>query len=96
MAQSDAYFNSRGRGSQIGAWASAQSRPLEGRFALERAVAEYTAKHAIGEIPRPAHWSGFRIKPVEIEFWHDRPFRLHDRLQFKREGDGWGKQRLYP
>lgn len=95
-AEADAYYATRPRGSRIGAWASAQSRPLEGRFALEKAVAEYTAKHAIGEIPRPAHWSGFRIRPVEIEFWHDRPFRLHDRLQFKREGDGWGKQRLYP
>lgn len=95
-AEADAYYATRPRGSRIGAWASAQSRPLEGRFALEKAVAEYTTKHAIGEIPRPAHWSGFRIRPVEIEFWHDRPFRLHDRLQFKREGDGWGKTRLYP
>lgn len=95
-AEADAYYATRPRGSRIGAWASAQSRPLEGRFALEKAVAEYTTKHAIGDIPRPAHWSGFRIKPVEIEFWHDRPFRLHDRLQFRREGDGWGKTRLYP
>ncbi|MBL0935633.1 MAG: pyridoxamine 5'-phosphate oxidase [Rhizobiaceae bacterium] len=95
-AEADAYYATRPRGSRIGAWASAQSRPLEGRFALEKAVAEYTARYAIGDIPRPAHWSGFRIRPVEIEFWHDRPFRLHDRLQFKREGDGWGKQRLYP
>lgn len=95
-AEADAYYATRPRGSRIGAWASAQSRPLEGRFALEKAVAEYTARYAIGDIPRPAHWSGFRIRPVEIEFWHDRPFRLHDRLQFRREGDGWGKQRLYP
>lgn len=95
-AEADAYYATRPRGSRIGAWASAQSRPLEGRFALEKAVAEYTARYAIGDIPRPAHWSGFRIRPVEIEFWHDRPFRLHDRLQFKRAGDGWGKQRLYP
>lgn len=95
-AEADAYYASRPRGSRIGAWASAQSRPLEGRFALEKAVAEYTAKYAIGEIPRPAHWSGFRIKPVEIEFWHDRPFRLHDRVRFRREADGWAKTRLYP
>jgi len=95
-AEADAYYATRPRGSRIGAWASAQSRPLEGRFALEKSVAEYTARHAIGDIPRPPHWSGFRIRPVEIEFWHDRPFRLHDRLQFRREGEGWGKQRLYP
>ncbi|MDF1601193.1 pyridoxamine 5'-phosphate oxidase [Mesorhizobium sp. YIM 152430] len=95
-AEADAYYATRPRGSRIGAWASAQSRPLEGRFALEKSVAEYTAKYAIGDIPRPAHWSGFRIRPVEIEFWHDRPFRLHDRVQFKREGEGWGKTRLYP
>jgi len=95
-AEADTYYASRPRGSRIGAWASAQSRPLEGRFALEKAVAEYTAKYAIGEIPRPAHWSGFRIKPVEIEFWADRPFRLHDRAQFRRDGDGWTKTRLYP
>ncbi|MCO6392083.1 pyridoxamine 5'-phosphate oxidase [Aliihoeflea aestuarii] len=95
-AEADAYYASRPRGSRVGAWASAQSRPLEGRFALEKAVAEYTARYAIGEIPRPAHWSGFRIKPVEIEFWHDRPFRLHDRVQFRRDADGWAKTRLYP
>lgn len=95
-AEADAYFATRARGSRIGAWASAQSRPLESRFALEKAVAEYTARYAIGEIPRPAHWSGFRIKPVSIEFWHDRPFRLHDRVMFEAEGDGWKKTRLYP
>lgn len=95
--EADAYFASRPRGSRIGAWASKQSRPLESRFALEKAVAEYTARHAIGEIPRPAHWSGFRIVPCQIEFWHDRPFRLHDRIAFTRtvEGD-WDKTRLYP
>lgn len=95
-SEADAYFASRPRGSRIGAWASKQSRPLEGRFALEKAVAEYTARHAIGEIPRPSSWSGFRILPQQIEFWHDRPFRLHDRVVFTRKGDGWEKTRLYP
>lgn len=82
--EADAYFHSRPRGSQVGAWASQQSRPLEGRFALERAVAKLGIKHAVGTIPRPEYWSGFCLKPLEMEFWHDRPFRLHDRLQFKR------------
>ena len=97
-AEADEYYASRPRGSRIGAWASKQSRPLEGRFALEKAVAEYTARYAIGEIPRPPHWSGFRIKPVSIEFWHDRPFRLHDRMEFRRtaDGAGWTKVRMYP
>lgn len=97
-SEADAYYASRPRGSRIGAWASKQSRPLESRFALEKAVAEYTARHAIGNIPRPPHWSGFRLRPVSIEFWHDRPFRLHDRVVFSRaapEGD-WEKTRLYP
>ncbi len=96
-AEADAYYATRPRGSRIGAWASKQSRPLESRFALEKAVAEYTARYAIGDIPRPKHWSGFRILPSQIEFWHDRPFRLHDRVVFSRAGDGgWGKTRLYP
>ena len=96
--EADAYYASRPRGSRIGAWASKQSRPLESRFALEKAVAEYTARHAIGEIPRPEYWSGFRIRPVSIEFWHDRPFRLHDRVEFTRETPEtpWAKARLYP
>ena len=96
-AEADAYYATRPRGSRIGAWASKQSRPLESRFALEKAVAEYTARYAIGDIPRPKHWSGFRIVPQTIEFWHDRPFRLHDRVVFSRNGKGgWGKTRLYP
>ncbi len=95
--EADAYYDSRPRGSRIGAWASKQSRPLESRFALEKAVAEYTAKFAVGSIPRPAHWSGFRLLPQTIEFWHDRPFRLHDRLVFSRGANGaWETTRLYP
>ncbi|WP_174219257.1 pyridoxamine 5'-phosphate oxidase [Microvirga sp. 17 mud 1-3] len=94
--EADAYFQSRPRDSRIGAWASQQSRPLESRFALEKAVAVTAAKYAIGEVPRPPHWTGFRIAPVSIEFWQDKPFRLHDRVVFKREGDGWRKTRLYP
>ena len=95
-AEADEYYQSRPLGSRIGAWASAQSRPLEGRFALEKAVAEYTAKFALGNVPRPPHWSGFRIIPRSIEFWHDRKFRLHDRIEFRRDGEGWSKVRMYP
>ena len=95
-AEADEYYASRPRLSRIGAWASQQSRPLESKFALEKAVAEVTMKYPVGDIPRPAHWSGFRVKPVEIEFWKDGAFRLHDRIKFVRDGDGWAKTRLYP
>lgn len=96
--EADTYFASRPRGSRLGAWASQQSRPLESRFALEKAVARYTARYAIGEIPRPPYWSGFRLEPLEVEFWHDRPFRLHDRVVFRRgaAGEAWRTERLYP
>jgi pyridoxamine 5'-phosphate oxidase len=95
-AEADAYYATRARGSRIGAWASRQSRPLEGRFALERAVAETTMRFGIGEIPRPPFWSGFRLLPRRIEFWRDMPFRLHDRQVFHREGEGWRIEALYP
>jgi pyridoxamine 5'-phosphate oxidase len=96
--EADQYFATRPRQSRIGAWASAQSRPLESRFALEKAVAKNAARFALGDVPRPVHWSGFRILPVSIEFWYDRPFRLHDRLLFSRAapGEPWTRARLYP
>ncbi len=95
-AEADEYYQSRARGSRIGAWVSKQSRPLGSRFALEKAVAEFTAKHLVGEIPRPPHWSGFRVIPTEIEFWKDGAFRLHDRAKYERDGKGWRRTRLYP
>jgi pyridoxamine 5'-phosphate oxidase len=97
-AEADAYFASRPLQSRIGAWASQQSRPLESRFALEKSVAKYAAKFALGTIPRPRYWVGYRVLPVYLEFWSDRPFRLHDRIVFRREALGapWRKERLYP
>jgi pyridoxamine 5'-phosphate oxidase len=97
-AEADAYFATRPRGAQVGAWASKQSEPLESRLAFEKAIALYAAKFGLGAVPRPPHWSGFRVIPKAIEFWHDRPFRLHDRVEFRRERNGgpWSKVRMYP
>jgi len=94
--EADEYFASRARDSRIGAWASSQSRPLESRFALEKAVAKEAARFGLGKVPRPQHWSGFRLAPLHFEFWRDRPFRLHDRLVFDRTASGWQTSRLYP
>jgi pyridoxamine 5'-phosphate oxidase len=96
--EADAYFATRSRMAQIGAWASNQSAALESRLAFEKAVARFTAKFGIGTVPRPPHWSGYRVVPQEIEFWQERPFRLHDRIAFRREHPDapWSKTRLYP
>jgi pyridoxamine 5'-phosphate oxidase len=97
-AEADAYFATRPRLAQIGAWASRQSAPLESRLAFEKAVALHAAKFAVGTVPRPPYWGGYRVVPLSIEFWHDRPFRLHDRVLFRRAGfgDAWTRTRLYP
>jgi len=96
--EADAYFASRPKQSQIGAWASKQSQHLEGRFELEQRVAKFAAQYAIFEVPRPDFWSGFRLIPNRIEFWMDQPFRLHDRVEYTREtpASPWTRQRLYP
>ena len=95
-AEADAYFESRARDSRIGAWASRQSRPMEGRWELEKRVAQYAAKFGLCHVPRPEYWTGFRVLPARIEFWTDKPFRLHERIEFLRSGDGWTTQRLFP
>ena len=95
-AEADAYFASRARESRIGAWASDQSRPLDSRAALEAAVARETARFEGDDVPRPEHWTGWRVVPDSVEFWRDRPFRLHDRLRFDRTGAEWMKTRLWP
>jgi len=97
-AESDEYFATRPRMAQIGAWASQQSAPLESRFALEKAVAAYTAKHPVGAVPRPPYWIGYRVAPMVIEFWREQPFRLHERIEFRRASaeTPWSKTRLYP
>jgi pyridoxamine 5'-phosphate oxidase len=97
-AEADVYFATRPRSSQIGAWASRQSSPLESRLAFEKAIALNAAKFALGPVQRPPFWIGYRVTPSVVEFWHDRPYRLHDRIAFRRtdEGAAWTKTRLYP
>jgi pyridoxamine 5'-phosphate oxidase len=97
-AEADAYFATRPKDSQIGAWASPQSRPMEGRWVFEKALAEYGAKYVLGKVPRPPHWTGWRITPSRMEFWRDRPFRLHDRLVYVRASADapWRTERLFP
>jgi pyridoxamine 5'-phosphate oxidase len=97
-AEADAYFATRPKQAQLGAWASKQSEPLESRFAFEQAIAKFAVKYALSDVPRPPGWSGWRIAPQRFEFWHDRPFRLHDRIEFRRDAPGaaWNKVRLYP
>ncbi len=94
--EADAYYSTRDRGSQIGAWASLQSRPLESRELLLQRVTEFEQKFAGSEVPRPEYWSGFRLKPDVVEFWHGREFRLHDRFRYVQQDNEWRELRLYP
>jgi pyridoxamine 5'-phosphate oxidase len=97
-AEADAYFATRPKDSQIGAWASPQSRPMQGRWVFEKRIAEYAMKYALAKVPRPPNWTGWRIMPLRMEFWRDRPFRLHDRLVYNRDNlaDPWRTERLFP
>jgi pyridoxamine 5'-phosphate oxidase len=95
-SDADAYYHSRARQSQIGAWASDQSRPLDSRAVLERRAADYAAEFGSSDIPRPPYWRGFKLAPSEIELWADGAFRLHDRVRFRKVAGGWSRQRLYP
>lgn len=98
QGEADAYFKSRPKDSQIGAWASQQSRPLESRFALKKEVARYAAKYALSTVPRPDYWVGYRLQPLAVEFWRDRPFRLHERVMYTRDtlDTPWRIARLFP
>ena len=98
-AEADDYFASRPKDSQIGAWASEQSRAMEGRFELEKRIAKFAAKYALSKVDRPPYWSGFRLHPLRVEFWQEKPFRLHDRLVFQRDSlktSKWSTEKLFP